>query len=79
MFTNFVVEYATPEGGAATLTATNALGMVLGSSQVRDDASPKLRRTVMREMGDPLRDPAVLEFGKVEGTIVVRSVCLKGY
>lgn len=79
MFTNFVVEYATPEGGAAMLTATNALGAVLGSSRISGDPSPKLRHTVMREMGDPLRDPSILEIGNVAGTVVVRSVCLKGY
>jgi hypothetical protein len=79
MFTNFVVEYSTPEGGAAMLTATDALGRPLGMERIRADASPKLRRTVMREMGDPLKDPAVLEISNVEGTIMVRSVCLKGY
>ena len=79
MFTNFVVEYSTPEGGAAMLTATNALGTVLATSRIRDDASPKLRRTVMREMGDPIRDPSILEISNVEGSVVVRSVCLKGY
>jgi hypothetical protein len=79
MFTNFVVEYSTPEGGSAMLTATNALGTVLGTERIRGDASPKLRRTVMREMGDPLKDPSVLEISNVEGTVVIRSVCLKGY
>lgn len=79
MFTNFVVEYSTPQGGAATLTATDALGRPLGMSRISDEASPKIRRAVMRNMGDPLKDPAVLELGNVAGTVVVRSVCLKGY
>lgn len=79
MFTNFVVEYSTPEGGSAMLTATDALGRPLGSTRLSGDASPKLRRTVMREMGDPLKDPAILEIGAVQGPVVVRSVCLKGY
>ena len=78
-FTNFVVEYSTPQGGAATLTATDALGRPLGMSRISDEASPKRRRTVMRNMGDPLKDPAVLELSNVESTVVVRSVCLKGY
>lgn len=79
MFTNFVIEYATPQGGSAMLVATNALGAVLGTKPVRGDASPKLRRTVMREMGDPLKDPTTLEIGDVEGVVVIGSVCLKGY
>ena len=79
MFTNFVVQYSTPQGGTATLTATDALGRHLAMSRISDDASPKLRRTVLRNMGDPLKDPAVLELGNVAGTVVVRSVCLKGY
>ena len=79
MFTNFVVEYSTPQGGAATLTATDVLGRHLAMSRIRDEASPKLRRTVMRNMGDPLKNPTVLELSNVEGTVVVRSVCLKGY
>lgn len=79
MFTTFVVEYSTPQGGAATLTATDALGRPLGMTRIQGDASPKVRRTVFRNIGDPLKDPAVLELGNVEGTVVVRSVCLKGY
>ena len=79
MFTNFVVQYATPQGGTATLTATDALGRPLGMSRISDEASPKGRRTVFRNIGDPLKDPAVLEFSDVNGTVVVRSVCLKGY
>jgi hypothetical protein len=79
MFTNFVVEYLTPEGGSAMLTATDGLGRVLGTGRLRGDAAPELRRTVMREMGDPLKDPSILEISNVEGTVVVRSVCLKGY
>lgn len=79
MFTNFVVEYSTPEGGSAMLAATNGLGSVLGTERIRGNASPELRRTVMREMGDPLKDPSILEISDVEGMVVVRSVCLKGY
>lgn len=78
-FTNFVVEYSAPEGGAAMLAATDGLGRVLGTARIRAKASPEVRRVVMREMGDPLKNPAVLEFGSVEGRILVRSVCLKGY
>lgn len=78
-FTNFVVEYATPSGGEADLLATNALGTPIGMDEIEAEASPRPRRIVMRDMGDPLKDPAVLEFSDVEGEVVVRSVCLKGY
>jgi len=78
-FTNFIVEYTAPEGGEADLVATNALGTMIGMKEIEVEPSAKVHRTVMREMGDPLKDPAVLEFSDVEGRIVVRSVCLKGY
>ena len=78
-FTNLVDEYSTPQGGSATLAATDALGRVLGTETIRGDASAKIRRAVIREMGDPLKFPAILEISDVQGPIVVRSVCLKGY
>ena len=78
-FTTFVVGYSSPNGASAMLTATDALGRVLGMTRISDDASPKLRRTVFRNIGDPLKDPTVLEFSDVNGTVLVRSVCLKGY
>jgi len=79
MFTNFVVEYSTPEGGAATLTATDAVGRPLGMQRIGAEPSGKLRRAVLRNIGDPLKHPEILEISEVEGTVVVRSVCLKGY
>jgi hypothetical protein len=41
--------------------------------------SPKLRRLVMREMGDVLKNPTVAEFTDVQGELFVRRICLKGY
>ncbi len=79
MFTNFVVEYAAPEGGSAMLSATDALGRVLGMERVRAKASAQTRRAVIRDMGDPLKNPTVLELSEVKGPVVLRSVCLKGY
>lgn len=78
-FSNFVIDYATPAGATAKLTATNALGTYAGMDEIEAAAAPKARRIVMRDMGDPLKDPAVLEISDVEGELIVRSVCLKGY
>ena len=78
-FSNFVIDYAAPAGAAAKLTATSALGTYVGMDEIRADAAPKARRLVMRDMGDPLKDPAVLEISGVRGELIVRSVCLKGY
>lgn len=78
-FTNFVVEYSAPAGARATVTATDGLGRHLGTERIAAKASPKMERLVMREMGDPLKNPAVAEFSNVEGELFVRSICLKGY
>lgn len=78
-FTNFVVEYAAPAGASAKLVATNALGTMIGMDEIEAEPSTQSRRIVMREMGDPLKDPAVLEISDVKGELLVRSVCLKGY
>jgi hypothetical protein len=80
VFTNFIVEYTAPQGGEADLLATNMLGTAIGMEEIDvEKPSPEVRRTVMRKMGDPVKDPAVLEFSDVEGELVIRSVCLKGY
>jgi hypothetical protein len=78
-FTNFVIEYSAPAGATATVTATDALGRHLGMDRLEAKASPKVRRLVMREMGDVLKNPAVAEFTDVEGELFVRRICLKGY
>jgi hypothetical protein len=78
-FTNFVIEYSAPAGGAATLTATDSLGRHLGMAQLKAKPSSEVKRLVMREMGDVLKNPAVAEFTDVQGEIFVRSICLKGY
>ncbi len=78
-FTNFVIEYTAPAGATATVTATDGLGRHLGMDRLEAKASPKLRRLVMREMGDVLKNPAIAEFTNVEGELFVRRICLKGY
>lgn len=78
-FSNFVIDYAAPAGATAKLTATNALGTYVGMDAIATEAASKARRLVMRDMGDPLKDPAVLEISGVKGELIVRSVCLKGY
>jgi hypothetical protein len=78
-FTNFIIEYSAPAGATATVTATDALGRHVGMDKLEAEPSPKLRRLVMREMGDVLKNPAVAEFTNVEGEILVSRVCLKGY
>jgi hypothetical protein len=78
-FTNLIIEYTAPAGAAATITATDALGRHLGMRRLQAEASPKPRRLVVREMGDPLKDPSVAEISDVQGELFVRSLCLKGY
>lgn len=78
-FTNLVIEYTAPAGAAAMITATDALGRHLGMRRLEAEASPKVRRLVVREMGDPLKDPAVAEISNVKGELFLRSLCLNGY
>jgi hypothetical protein len=78
-FSNFVIEYTAPVGAGATVTATDGLGRHLGTRRIEAEPSPKLRRLVIREMSDPLKDPTIAEFTNVKGELFVRSVCLKGY
>ena len=78
-FTNFVIEYSAPAGASAMVTATDGLGRHLGMDRLQAKPSPKLRRLVMREMGDVLKNPTVAEFTDVEGELFVRRICLKGY
>ncbi len=78
-FTNFVVEYSAPAGASAMVTATDGLGRHLGMKQLKAKPSPEVERLVVREMGDPLKNPAVAEISDVNGELFVRRVCLKGY
>jgi hypothetical protein len=78
-FTNFVIEYSAPGGASANVTATDALGRHIGMDRIEAKASPKVRRLVMREMGDVLKNPAIAEFTDVKGELYVRNICLKGY
>ena len=78
-FTNFVIDYSAPAGAIAMITATDGLGRPLGMKRLQAKPSPKVRRLVVREMGDPLKNPAVAEISDVSGELFVRSVCAKGY
>ena len=78
-FTNFVIDYSAPAGATAMITATDGLGRPLGMKRLEAKASPKVRRLVVREMGDPLKNPAVAEISDVNGALFVRRVCAKGY
>jgi hypothetical protein len=61
------------------ITATDGLGRHLGMKRLEAKPSEKVRRLVVREMGDPLKNPAVAEISDVSGELFVRSVCAKGY
>ncbi|HEX8444508.1 MAG TPA: hypothetical protein VF631_12770 [Allosphingosinicella sp.] len=78
-FSNFVIDYSAPAGATATITATDGLGRPLGVKQLRAKPSSKVERLVVREMGDPLKNPAVAEISSVDGELFVQKVCLKGY
>jgi hypothetical protein len=78
-FTNFVIEYAAPAGASATVMATDSLGRHLGAGRIDAKPSAKARRLIIRDMGDPLKNPTIAEFSDVQGELLVRSLCLKGY
>jgi hypothetical protein len=78
-FTNFIIDYSAPSGATAMVTATDGLGRPLGMRRLEAKPSPKVERLVVREMGDPLKNPAVAEISSVSGELFVRKVCLKGY